>query len=101
MQLTSQSAIIAIISKSASHQLYGLRKVGVAISIDMQGAGISSGEERGPARCTDGTLSISAGEGHSFSDETIQVWGTNVLVAQGMDGVKPLLISTDPEDIWS
>ena len=32
-------------------------------------------------------------------DESVEIWGANVRVAEGSDGVEPLLVGAIPEDV--
>lgn len=63
----------------------------------MYPAGIHAGHKTGPARRADRTLAVGAREGGSFAYEGIYCGRLDIRIAQGTDGVKPLLICAIPK----
>ena len=70
-----------------------------AIAIDVDGAGILAGEKASATWRTDRALAIGMGEGDTFSHEAVDVRGGDVRVTERTDGVKALLVGTDPKDV--
>ena len=65
-----------------------------------RGARIASGEKAGSAGRADGTLREGVFKEDTLFGEAVQIRGVYIGVAITAEGVKALLVSADPEDVW-
>ena len=72
---------------------------GLAVLPAARGARVASGEEAGSAGRADGTLREGGVEEDALFGEAVQVGGVYIRVAITAEGVKALLVGTDPEDV--
>ena len=98
MQLSCQSTSVACIGKEAADKFFACRD-GLAILPAACGARITPGEEGCPAGCADGALAIGLSKRHTLCHKAINVRRIDVRIAQCADGVVPLLIGADPQDV--
>ena len=54
----------------------------------------------GAAWGADGALAEGVGEGDAFGDEAIEVWRVYVGIAEGVNGVEPLLVLSRTRECW-
>ena len=62
-----------------------------AVAVDVDGAGVLTGEEAGPAGGADGGLAEGVGEGGGLLHEGVEAGGVDVGIVEGADGVETLL----------
>ena len=65
----------------------------------MNAACIPPGQKAGAARRADGALAVGMSKGHTALHQAVDVRRANVLIAEAMDGIPSLLVSTNPENV--
>ena len=74
-------------------------KGGISVLGYADGVRIHSSHKTRTAGGTDRALAKSVSEGDCTIHQPVQVWRVDVRIVQSMDGIKPLLVGTVPEDI--
>ena len=74
-------------------------KRAVPIATVVYAAGVHAGDKTRPARRTDRTLALGMRKGGSSMHQRIQRRRLHIGIAQGADGIKPLLIRAVPKYI--
>ena len=95
MKFTRQTAPVSRIRKNLRDQ-HLIPGNGLTILPAPRGAGISTGQERGPARSTYRALAEGISECSSLANQTIQPGSQGELVSQGLNRVKTLLVGANP-----
>ena len=98
MQLAYKAAGVTGIGQEAADEFFRGRH-GLSVLPAACGARIAASEEGSSAGCANGALAIGAGERNTLRRQRIKVWRVDQWIAQRMDGVVPLLVGADPEDV--
>ena len=99
MQLADQRAVVTRFSQALGHKLFVRRKVRIAVAVDMMRGRVATGQKGGPCRGADRTLGIGPGERHAVGHQRVDGIGSDMRIAQRMDGVPTLLIRTVPQNV--
>ena len=51
-------------------------------------------------QCTDGILTVGARESNAFMAQPVQIGRVDIWIPERVDGVRALLITCQPENIW-
>ena len=98
MKFAGQSAGVPVISQQPANQTF-FRRHGLTILTAAGRAGISTSEKGGSAGGTDWALAISLGKGRAAGRHAVDVGSMNMRVAEGVNGVCPLLVGANPKNI--
>ena len=102
MKLARQAAVVTgSVPQCDRHQLRGFRPQVVAVATAMDRARVEPGQEAGTAGGTDGALAEGQIKGRTLGTQPVQVRRMHMGVAQGTDGVEPLLVRANPENVGS
>ena len=98
MQFPSQAtSITGVRKKSADEFFIGWHRLAILAALGC--TGISTGQECRPTRCADRALRIRLCKSHPFANQLVNARRIDVRITKRSDGVEPLLVRANPEDI--
>ena len=99
VQFAGEPAGVAGIGEQAADQFF-IRRHRLSVLATSRGARITPGEKGGAARRANRALAIGAREGGAVGGQGVEVRCADMRITQRGDGVRPLLVGADPQNVW-
>ena len=76
-------------------------RLGFAVIANPGLTGVFSGHQNAAGRSTDGIAGVVAGQPHSSSSQSIEVWGANFLLSEASKLLEAEIVGEYQDDVWS
>ena len=99
VKLAAEAAVVAALGQQCGYERGAFAPFFVSVHAAAYVGGIAACKKAGPAGRADWALAEGVGKGDALLDEAIQIGSVDMGIAKGMNGVEPLLVCAEPENV--